>query len=82
MSDTTATDTTADTTIQTYDIRLEHPNLDGPLELEVNATSERAAIMRCRHGAMHMYQEAEFLDGKVVTATVLNVRPFVPGERG
>ncbi len=68
--------------IRTFDIRLEHPNLDGPLELEVNATSERAAILRCRNSAMHMYREAEFLDENITSATVLNVRPFVPGERG
>jgi hypothetical protein len=71
-----------DATIRTFDIRLEHPNLDGPLDMEVNATSERAAILRCRHGAMHLYREVGFINEEVTTATVLNVRPFVLGERG
>lgn len=76
------TPATDDAIIQTYDIRLEHPDLDGPLEIELNSTSEHAAIQRCRHSAMHMYKTTDFLDEEITTATVLGVRPFVSGERG
>lgn len=67
-------------TISTYTVELNHPDLSGPLVMELIATSEQAAISRARGTAFHMYRDARLLD---VEAAVIETKTGVwPDGRG
>lgn len=58
--------------MNTYEVTIIHPRLDGPLVLEVPAMSERGAIAKGRLFAFHHYREATMLDA---TITVKEMQP-------
>lgn len=48
--------------IQMYTVTLTHPDLDGPLVMDLIGSSPERAALRARHAAMHMYRHAELLE--------------------
>lgn len=70
MADTTA----AAPTIATYQVTLTHELLEGPLVMDLAATSPERAKTRASMTAMHMYRCAELLDAEV-TVTLLHDGP-------
>jgi hypothetical protein len=58
--------TAAQVVIDTYEVTATHPDMSGPLVMELIATSERAAISRARGTAVHMYRDVRLLDAEYV----------------
>lgn len=70
------------TEINTYTIECTHPDLTGPLVVELIATSEAAAISRTRLIAFHMYRDARLLDAEYrVTGRKDGIWPDRPEKR-
>lgn len=62
--------------IKIYTVELSHPDYEGVGEMQLIATSERAAISRVRLSAFHMYKDARWMRADYrVTA----VEPFRSG---
>lgn len=62
--------------IDTYAVRGTHPDYDGPFDVQLIATSQRAAIARTRMTAFHLYQDGRWLKADyVVTAVERGVWP-------
>lgn len=54
-------------TINTYRVTITHPDLDGPLVMDLIATSGARAHTRARYSAMHMYRDVRLLHADSVS---------------
>lgn len=68
--------------MNTYEVTLTHPRLDGPWVAELVSTSADRAVTRARMTAMHVYRETEFMDVAVTGAAVRDLGPFDPTTTG
>lgn len=56
--------------MQNYRVTLTHPDLEGPLVMDMKATSAERAATRARGTAMHMYRHAELLAAAAVVEEI------------
>lgn len=60
--------------LRRYEVRIEHPRLDGPLEMEFICSADGPMIeRRAKTWAFHMYRDACFLDDDTAV-TILGSR--------
>lgn len=54
--------------VSTYRVTITHPDLDGPLVMDLIATSANYAVSRARLSAFHLYRDARLLDAGIEAA--------------